>query len=130
MLRRPDILARFRGAGCCHVCGRYCSFRDACHVFGKGAGRVDAMFNLYSAGSHVQFACTCHRQHHNEGAVKWLPKLLEIVARREKTVPEAIEPAVYFFRWLPKRATQEAIEWRLEQLSAESRRLVLPYLEQ
>lgn len=129
MLRRPDILQRFRGPGWCQVCGKYCQFRDACHVFGKGAGRVDAPWNLYSAGSYVQFNCTCHRDQHHEGREKWEPRLLEIVAKREKTVPEAIFPAVAFFRRLPKRPTQDWLDYHLEQLGAESLKLVTPYLE-
>jgi len=127
MLRRPDILAKFRGPGWCHVCGKFCSFRDACHVFSKGGGRVDAPFNLYSAGSFVQFVCVCHREEREHGP-NWRQRLLTIVAEREKTTPEAIELAVYFCRWLPKHPTQAALEWRLEQLSADARKLVLPYL--
>jgi hypothetical protein len=130
MLRRPDVLAKFRGPGWCHVCGKYCKRRAACHIYTTGAGRVDHPVNLYSAGAPGGWDCTCHADEHHEGAKKWRARLEAIAAKREKTVPESVFAVVSFFRWLHRRRLKREIDYRLQQLDAEPLRLILPYLEQ
>lgn len=95
------VLKWFRGAGRCDwpPCSRSC-YRQACHVYSKGAGRVDAAFNL------VGLCAFCHLKQH-AGHMPTQAHLAELVAKRERCKPEDIKHAVDILRRLPKNTGPE-----------------------
>lgn len=80
--------------------------------------------NLISLGSTPSWSCHCHRESH---AGKWprTEDLRKIVARRERTTPEAIEEAIHLILRLPKDCRPWQLEAELAGVSAEVGRLVM-----
>lgn len=68
---------------------------DPAHIFGRGAGRVDAAWNLAS------LCRACHSRSHAGGSPTRI-ELLAITAKRERVTVEWIENEVYRIRRLPK----------------------------
>lgn len=99
------LLARFREAGRCELCGKTCDEREPHHVFGRGFGggtRLDIALNLLAVGSSKRFECRCH---HLAQALS-IPRRAQlcVIALREKTTPEFIENEIHRLRRAPKRA--------------------------
>lgn len=46
LIRDESVLDRYRGPGRCELCGRQTAEREPHHVHTKGAGQVDAPWNL------------------------------------------------------------------------------------
>lgn len=88
------VLATFRAKTRCEFCLRSCS-PDPHHLASKGAGRVDAAFNIAGLCRH------CHSRSH-AGHAPHKSDLLQLVAMRERTTPEAITEAVAYLRALDK----------------------------
>lgn len=84
----------------------------------KGAGRLDIEINLFS------LCRVCHAENHC-GHRPTNKELRAIVARRERTTPEAIEDAVHLILRLPKDCRLWQLEAELAGVSAEVKRLVL-----
>lgn len=116
---RPNILKQFGGPGRCEACGLRCRKRAACHIYSKGAGRVDARFNLVSLGFDAVLDCPCHCENHAGGPCS-REVLLKIAAKREGTTPAAITEAVHYIRALDKNGAPI----RPMKISAEGMRLV------
>ncbi len=123
-----SCLKRHRGAGPCTYCRAYCPQRAACHCFGKGAGRIDADWNLAAMALEPFGLCKCHHKQHN-GQKPTMADLLVKVALRERTTVEAIRDAVYFIRRLDQRLSANRAWFALEELPLETAKLVRPTLE-
>ena len=93
-------MKRCRERGYCEYCAAYGDNRcsgtalHAAHIFSRGAGQVDIDGNLATLGA------ACHWDSHNGKITR--DELLAIVAKRERTTPEAIEAEVWRTRRLPK----------------------------
>lgn len=103
------LLADFRAKARCEWCGKRGPV-DACHIFGKAAGRVDIQENLIALDRF------CHSLSHNankgNGARPTRVDLLLIVSRRENTTPEAIEAKV-----MRLRADDRVKTWNVDERS-------------
>lgn len=96
------LLLDFAAARECECCKRKVPQCDPNHVFTKGAGRIDARWNLISLWHE------CHVRFH-DGNVKRLI-FLQIVAKREGVGVQDIVDAVALARRLPKDATVETVQ--------------------
>lgn len=86
------LLKAVRAREQCERCGRR-GFVQAAHVFGKGMGgwrRYDIAINL------IGLCVVCHQRHHY--GILATENLLEIVARRERTTPQAIREKIWRLR--------------------------------
>lgn len=96
-IENSALCETFRQAGQCEVCGDYYPRRQCCHVFACGmadAYRLDIRENLYSGCVY------CHNaEHYGDGPTQ--AELLDIVAKREYTTPEAIRQLVSDLRRMP-----------------------------
>ncbi len=89
------LLKRTRERQQCERCGRR-GFVQAAHVFGKGFGG----WRRYDIPENTLALCVvCHTRVH-AGLID-VDNLLEIVARREKTTPGAIQELIWRLRRLP-----------------------------
>lgn len=86
------LLEEFRALPECEFCGKPAGNAglDACHIFSRGAGRVDIRCNLL--GMHR----LCHSKTEKNPDCKKL--LLVIASVREDVMIEDIEPAMMFIR--------------------------------
>jgi hypothetical protein len=96
--RDEKVLAAFRGAGKCALCGTWSPQREAHHVHSRGAGRLDLPINLISLGG--AWSCSCHYQ-----AQRYLTarvRVIEAVAYREGLDAEFLARQVPWMRRQPK----------------------------
>ena len=109
--------------GRCEWCSKLCRKREGAHLWGRGAGASDIRCNMISLGSTPMMQCPCHTNSHSVCKPS-RSELLAVVAKRERTTPEAIEEVVNFIRYiLPKNATVSVIESAMIDLSDEGRKL-------
>ncbi len=100
MIEDEPLLDCFRSPGYCELCHKPCRIREPHHLRAKGANswaRLDIRINLMALGSSQAFQCDCHTRIHNGKVSK--AKLLEIVAKREGTTPEAIKAEIDRLLW-------------------------------
>ena len=112
----PAALARRREAMWCCYCGKLGPV-DPHHCFTVATGRIDADWNLAS------ICRACHGKNHN-GEQPMNAELLDLVAKRCFTTPQAITEAVHFVRRQDKDATSERLKINLRELSREAKMLV------
>lgn len=120
ILDLPHLTEEIRCRSFCEICGKTRRFIevsfDCCHALTRGAGHVDARFNLV-AGHRL-----CHSRIDSEPGGS--EKLLTIACRREGCKVEDAREAIFAIRRLPKRASPERIEAELRRLRPAVRRLV------
>jgi len=103
---------------CCEWCGHRCpNGTHPHHLFTRGAGRIDAPWNLVSL-------CAFHHRSHHDGNEPLKADLLAIVAQREKMLQEDVELAVWCVRRLPRDARPEQVERELRGLKPLAAKLV------
>lgn len=87
------LLDAFRSKRRCELCLEKISGAEPHHVYGKGMGgarRFDVRINL------IALCTECHHAFHY-GRIE-RAEMLEVVAAREKTTPQAIEEAIWQLR--------------------------------
>lgn len=119
IIHNETLLSEFRTPGKCDWCGKACAAREGHHLFSKGAGRIDARWNLACLGKTLSFQCQCHSKHH-QGLSPTAADLILMVADREKTNGAAIVDAMFYIRALDKNGQLD----RPRELDAEARKLV------
>lgn len=109
------VLVACRQRSLCEICGLPAfGPLDACHAAGKGAGRIDASWNVF--GAHRR----CHSISHNDREFDGL----KFAALREGVSRQAIQEAVFLIRRLPKACRREQVERELLTETHTVRRLV------
>ena len=99
-----SLCVRERAAWKCEYCGKHVPMRCGCHVFSRGAGRLDHPLNLVALGLNPFTDCPCHQDSHSKGIPSQMD-LLTVVAAREGALQDDIHKAIYIVRALPKSAT-------------------------
>ena len=114
-----DVLQRFREFRFCECCNTPTpGGTDPAHIGSRGAGRVDAAWNLVALS----------REHHTRSHAGGKPTrqdMLAIAAKREGTTVQAILDALVAIRLMDKDGKMH----RDFRLSRESRRLVKQVME-
>jgi hypothetical protein len=102
-----SLLSEFRTAPRCEICGRrvYPLQPDHYRCRGMGGGsRLDIRINI------AALCPPCHTEY--QEAPRWKRrKVLEVIAKREKTTPEDIEAVVNFILRLPKGAAKPTFSY-------------------
>jgi hypothetical protein len=99
------LLKLYRVAGCCELCGRWCSFREAHHVRTRGSGRLDHRFNIVGTCPSMAANC-CHTKIHFSGLYVdgkrvTRARMEEIIAEREGVSPEEVRAEMDRLRRTP-----------------------------
>ena len=114
-----DVLQRFREFRFCECCNTPTpGGTDPAHIGSRGAGRVDAAWNLCALDR------ACHTRHH-AGGKPTRQDLLAIAAKREGTTVQAILDALAYCR----AADENGKVSRVMPLGREARRLVKQAME-
>ena len=93
---------------------------DPHHLFSRGAGRIDAVWNLIALCRH------CHSAFHNGSIAK--DNLVQIVSIREKVSFYSLSEMVFFVRQLYKHETCESILHKANELPHRAKTLVIQTL--
>lgn len=99
-----SLLASYRKPGLCQMCRKPCNMRCAAHVFGRGAGRVDAPINLIQLGMDALRDCSCHHNSHARGKPS-REDFLEVVSAREGVPVALIIDTIHAVRACPRYST-------------------------
>ena len=97
-MKNEDLLAEFRCRGACEMCGRrvYPLQPDHYRCRGMGGGsRLDIRINL------AALCPPCHTEY-QEAPREKRRRVLEVIAKRERTTPEDIEAVVAVILRTPK----------------------------
>lgn len=97
-IKSKKVLESFPSPGLCEGCGVPCSSRERHHVFTQGAGGPDLRCNIIMLGDAFTDQCQCHTKFHGKALASERERFLTIIAKREKTTPEAIEAVVNLIR--------------------------------
>ncbi len=124
----PETLDRFRGPGRCSWCGKSCSTTEGHHWRSRGAGRLDIRINLLRLGSSLTFECPCHGI--LQGKKEHEAKVIELIAIREKTTPEAVETVVNMLLRLPKEPRPWQFAKEMEDMAYDSWSLAVKVFEE
>ena len=123
-IKNKALLESFPSPGLCEGCGIPCSSRERHHIFSRGAGGPDLRCNIIMLGDAFTDQCACHAKFHNEGDQAQRARFLAIVAKRERTTPEAIEAVVNMIRnKLPKDAPPWIVADAIQDLDQQARKL-------
>lgn len=106
-LVNDEALDFARGPGWCDYCRRAVSSRSPHHVFSKGAGQIDAHFNIAALCDVFSGGLDCHHRVHT-GEIDD-DSILAMVATREHCHQDDIKQLVYLIRRLPKETTREQL---------------------
>lgn len=87
-----DLLKSLRLPGLCEMCRKVCKMRCGHHIFAKGAGQVDHLWNLVKVGMNPR-DCNCHHNLHFNGTPS-RHRCLEIVSKREGVPLEFIDQVI------------------------------------
>ncbi len=117
------FLASGRVSGHCEVCGKWCKTRCFHHVFPRGSGRLDIPANVVCVGMNVFLECLCHNNLESMPPAEAKRIGLGIIAKRERTTPEAIDDVITILRQFPKRPPLAMVNLRLGELTGESHAL-------
>lgn len=130
IIRNQSLLRSCRTAGPCALCGKQCKKRESHHIFARGLGggnTLDIKINLLAVGSTRHRECHCHSLvDTKEGRIR----CIRIVAEREKCLPQQIEEAINFIRYLDKSASRYAIQEGLIGLSEAAKRIAARELDE
>ena len=118
-----DVLDVFRGPGVCELCRKAVKSRQPHHVHTRGAGRVDAAWNIVALCVPFSGGNDCHYTAHTGKPTR--QDLLAIAAKREGTTVQAILDALAAIRLMDKDGKMP----RDMRLSREARRLVKQAME-
>lgn len=100
VIKSPATCDEFRDLKWCEWCGCLLRYASECaHVFSRGTGQLDIRRNLIGLGG--PWDCACHHNSH-WGKSPTNEELLEKVAEREQTTPDAIRALIYWLRRAPK----------------------------
>lgn len=88
-----------RGPGYCDWCRKLVSNRNPHHVFSKGAGQVDARFNIAAICETFSGGLNCHHLVHT-GEIDD-DDILIMVAEREDVIQDDIKSLVMLIRRMP-----------------------------
>jgi hypothetical protein len=124
-------LDKFRMPGRCELCQKQCRVREPHHHQRKGHGggyRLDVSIGLISLGPSQTFVCVCHARV-TDGDISDA-RVLEVIAKRHATTPDAIQEALWVLARLPKRASVQEIEEEIAGVDGEVSRLVVEALHE
>jgi len=113
------ILAEFRAPGVCELCHVACLQREPHHLWTR-TPEVSIRINLIATGHFYGIACQCHRLIHDGKIAK--KGVLEVVAARERCIPEDITEVIEWMRRLVK-PTELQLFMALSELSTSARKL-------
>jgi hypothetical protein len=113
-LVNESVLDLFRGPGRCEWCQRRVLRREAHHVFGKGAGRVDIPGNAAGLCAAFSGGLHCHHEFHAGHITRG--DLLAVTAAREGCTQADIEHDVFLVRRLPQGTPLAEVYRRLRSV--------------
>lgn len=130
-LESEKVLKRFRGAGRCELCSRWCKAREPHHHQRKGFGGgfcLDVSIGLIALGASPTFECPCHGLV-TAGKISDA-RVLAVIAKRHGVEPDEIQEAIWVLARLPKRASKQVIEEHVAEVSEAVSRLVVASLKE
>ena len=121
------LLDQYRTPGHCEFCGAKASTREPHHASARGMGsgkRLDIRCNLMAVGASRLFVCPCHAFIHQGGKAR-SEVVLEVIADREETTPNAINEVFWLFRRMPRAVNLDGFMRAANEVHGESNRLFL-----